>query len=457
MIILSEPLPGEVVLLGYSRISNQDREREISIEIQNDRLSRAGVHRLYWDQESGDNDDRPEYVEMLRDAETIRIKFAVEIVACRLDRLGRNDKELERVIEWLEKRDIKFRALDGGYYGTENIYDWMRLKHESMMAQYWIRQTSLTRRSRMQEKRRHQQPTVGRPSRGYKFNKDNTKLELDPETAPVVRSWFEMYINGASMREISKVSGLSPGGVRNMLINPVYRGHLWYTQGGRTSKQVVGKHKMPKQIIYNTHDALITQSEWEAIQRKLEENRRLWGNHFSSHKRYPLQGLVVCGVCDRRMTTREGDNGKTSKIYRHMYCRYVDCENKKWLSYPDLESAAQYAILTKSRELAQLINQGGEGLIDPRILEIQEQISQLQALVHITGISEAIQELEVKIQQIESEAGFNSTEELETLARSLQDADWDALNDNDRRQIYQELIKKLIANDGSVVEVMLRF
>jgi DNA invertase Pin-like site-specific DNA recombinase len=455
MRVLSDPKVGEVYLLGYSRISNQDREKEISIDIQNDRLTRAGVHRLYWDQLSGDDDDRPDYQLLLADAQTLRRTHLVEVVACRLDRLGRNDRELERVIEWFESLRIKFRALDGGYYGTQDLYDWMRLKQESMMAQYWIRQTSMTRRRRMEEKRKKGQPTVGRPTVGYRYNTDKTSLELDPETAPIVRSWFDMYLSGASMREVSRASGISPSGVRNLLTNPVYRGHLAYTEGGRTRKQITGRENMPKQIKYNTHPAIITNAEWRIIQNKIDENRRLWGHHFVE-KRYPLQGLVFCQSCDRRMTTRDSTNGKSPKRYRHLYCRYDDCNSKFWIIYSHVEAKAQEAIVSRSDELANLIVEPVD-VMSPRVLEIQDQIQQLKSLLHINGIREAIEELEYELEQLNSVDIESEVKDLENLAYSLKEGDWSCLDEEERRHLYHILISKIYILNKEITEVMLRF
>ncbi|NER82297.1 MAG: hypothetical protein F6K42_22585, partial [Leptolyngbya sp. SIO1D8] len=267
-----------------------------------------------------------------------------------------------------------FKALDEGYYGFKEITDWLRLKQTAMFAQYYVRQVSATRRRRMAQKRDAGQPTMGTPPVGYLWNEDRTKLVLDPEMAPKVRKWFEMYLDGASQRDIEKVSGRSPFGVSYMLNNPVYRGHLRYTKGGRTSKQSINRTKMPQELVYNTHEALITEAEYRAIQDKAKRNKAKWGNKFKTTD-HPLMSLVYCS-CGRRLQLQSSPK-KGGGRYRYLYCRSEECDRRKFWRYEEIEAAAQEAIESGAEDLALLAAQPQKEAANPKLLSLQRELDDL--------------------------------------------------------------------------------
>ncbi|MFQ5796811.1 MAG: recombinase family protein [Candidatus Bipolaricaulia bacterium] len=113
--------------------------------------------------------------------------------------------------------------------------------------------------------------------------------------------------------------------VLNILHNPRYAGAYVY---GRSRQQKRGGHvifrRLPRQqwkvFIPNAHPGYITWEEFEANQRQLLENANGYG---SDRKKSPpregtalLQGMVVCGLCGRRMTVRyEVCQGRPAPIY----------------------------------------------------------------------------------------------------------------------------------------------
>ncbi|NER82298.1 MAG: hypothetical protein F6K42_22590 [Leptolyngbya sp. SIO1D8] len=75
------------------------------------------------------------------------------------------------------------------------------------------------------------------------------------------------------------------------------------------------------------------------------------------------------------------------------------------------------------------------------------------------GIAEAISEVEADIRAIESphHQQQQNTEELQEMAKLLVGAAWIKLEENQRRDIYQALIEKIITSENAVEEVRLRF
>jgi len=113
--------------------------------------------------------------------------------------------------------------------------------------------------------------------------------------------------------------------VINILHNPRYAGAYVY---GKSRQQKRGGHvlfrrlpqKQWKVFIPNAHPGYIAWEEYESNQKQLLENANGYG---SDRKKSPpregtalLQGVVICGLCGRRMTVRyEVSRGRPAPIY----------------------------------------------------------------------------------------------------------------------------------------------
>jgi DNA invertase Pin-like site-specific DNA recombinase len=90
------------MLIGYARISSRDQNLDMQLES----LRKAGCERIYADQISGKTLQRPQFkaaIEQLRAGDTL--------VVWKLDRLGRNVKDLLLFMDELKKSGVHFRSL----------------------------------------------------------------------------------------------------------------------------------------------------------------------------------------------------------------------------------------------------------------------------------------------------------------------------------------------------------
>lgn len=90
------------MLIGYARVSTEDQHLDLQI----DALKEYGCETLYQEHASGKSANRPELencLKALRDGDTF--------VVWRLDRLGRNLKDLITIVNDLEGRNIGFVSL----------------------------------------------------------------------------------------------------------------------------------------------------------------------------------------------------------------------------------------------------------------------------------------------------------------------------------------------------------
>jgi DNA invertase Pin-like site-specific DNA recombinase len=92
------------MLIGYARVSTQDQ----TPDLQMDALQAAGCERIFIEQASGAQRERPQLRAALDHA---RAGVGDVLVVWRLDRLARSLGQLIETIEGLERREIGFRSL----------------------------------------------------------------------------------------------------------------------------------------------------------------------------------------------------------------------------------------------------------------------------------------------------------------------------------------------------------
>lgn len=92
----------EMAVVGYARVSTVEQ----TLDLQRDALAAADVGCLYEEQASGKSADRPELAHCLK-----ALREGDTLVVWRLDRLGRNLKDLVQIVTELEARGVKFKSL----------------------------------------------------------------------------------------------------------------------------------------------------------------------------------------------------------------------------------------------------------------------------------------------------------------------------------------------------------
>ncbi len=214
----------------------------------------------------------------------------------------------------------------------------------------------------------------GRPLR------EGVRLEPDSATAPIVQHIFRRYAGGLGLRRIAdelndetgpyraaKPKGYQTSFLRDLLLNPVYRGCMVY---GRTREVKVRVHGVvqrrkekvdPKDwtVTPDAHEALVDEATWRAVQARFEKNRgRAFGRgvRVAGRGRRPaslLTGLVKCAACSKNYVVwTSGPNTKqkrkgTGKTQRRLVCgqkKQKLCDNGMTVDAERLERAVLDAI-----------------------------------------------------------------------------------------------------------------
>ena len=336
---------GKQYLCGsYVRLSQDDGDKEESNSIVNQKnLIRDFMHKhpeftlvkeYADDGYSGVNFDRPAFQEMMDDVKAGRINC---IIVKDLSRFGRNyietGKYLEQVFPFLGVRFIAINDnVDTGRSQTDA--EQFVLPFKNLFNDSYCKDISTKVRSQMAIKRKNGDFVGSFACYGYmKDPADHNRLIIDPEAAEIVRSIFTWKIQGLSAERIAdklnsqgiacpmeykRGQGLkvstnfrtndrakwSPVTVLRILKNEVYVGVT--TQGKVTTpsykiKRLVEKPESEWDRVEGTHEAIITQDIFDAVQALMLRDTRISPN---KEKVYLFSGFLCCADCKLNMTRR---------------------------------------------------------------------------------------------------------------------------------------------------------
>ena len=339
----------------YLRLSKEDGDKEESDSITNQRelileflksKEDIRIHAVRVDDGySGVNFERPAFRQMLEDIKTGKVNC---VVTKDLSRFGRNHIEVGKYIEKIfPYLGVRFIAINDNYDSltndaqTNNII----IPFKNLINDAYCRDISIKIRSNLEVKRKKGDFVGPFAPYGYqKSEEDKNKLEIDEEAAEVVRSIFQMYLQGSNAYKIAeklnKKNILTPmdykkengsafytGFKKNLksqwthmhvlriLGNPVYTGML--IQGKETTPNYKVKKKVKRDQskwsqVENTHEAIIPSVDFQNVQKQLKMDTR---TGTAKEKVYYLSGVVKCGDCGANMVRKTVPSGKRKFIY----------------------------------------------------------------------------------------------------------------------------------------------
>ena len=158
---------------------------------------------------------------------------------------------------------------------------------------------------------------------GYRRTKDGS-LEIIPEEAKIVRMIFEDYLGGMGKLAIANQlneQGIltkngnqwSPESVLRILKNEKYAGTMilqkYYSENHITKRKMTNEGQLQKYMIDESHPAIIERRIFDAVQKRLQEQKEYFTLSKSTTTIYPFTGKIQCQCCGknyRRKTTATG-------------------------------------------------------------------------------------------------------------------------------------------------------
>jgi len=240
--------------------------------------------------------------------------------------------------------------------------------------------------------------------------------------------------------------------------NPVLRGHLAYHKFDLKT----GNGLPPDQweLHYDVHpdQRLISDEEYSDILSILKTNSRHIGTPGST---YYLTGLIYCGACGAKMVM------KNSRPYRYYGCRHgaADCGNRKNIRSEKLDEAIISAIFQRAMSLPDSETVCFDNPdTAPEVIELRDKITDFEQLVEKYPTAQEIKqtlqtarkELKILLDQF-GHLNFDkaSAQDIIRHPNVRQLAFWFALTQEERKIVYDKLVKQVLVVDGTVTTVHL--
>lgn len=346
----------------YLRLSREDGDKEESNSISGQRdmlrdyMSRKPELREFAvridDGFSGSTFERPAFKEMMEDIKAGKTNC---VIVKDLSRFGRNyldaGEYIEKIFPFL---GVRFIAVNDNFDSERErtSSDDLMIPFKNLINEAYCRDISIKIRSQLDIKRKRGEFLGSFASYGYtKSETNHNQLVVDEYAADVVRDIFKWKLEGfspaaiadrlnqtgiLSPMEYKKAQGLkyatsfkesdhakwSAASIIRLLKNPIYTGVL--TQGRETTPSYKVHRRITKDsdkwaVVQDSHEAIITRSDFERVQQVLALDTRTCKNEDVVQL---FSGMVFCGDCGASMIRKTVPSGNRKYTY------YVCSENK---------------------------------------------------------------------------------------------------------------------------------
>ena len=384
------------------RLSQEDENKGDSNSIQNQRAilekyakdnGFENIQIFVDDGYSGVSFNRPDFQRLLEMMEQGKVST---LITKDLSRLGRNYIEVGNYTEMLFPRwNVRYIAVNDNYdslYSEGNEF----APFKNLFNEWFVRDTSKKILAVVKAKAERGERVSTQIPYGYKKDPDvKGHLLIDEETAPIVRRIFELCAQGMGPTNIGNVLrdekifkptirryheqgvygtvthtdrpyGWTAETIGKMLKNEVYLGHTINCKTRVVSYKDKRTVEVPKNEQYrfeNTHEAIIDQVTWDAVQKVREGKRRR--NNMGTIDKY--SGLLYCADCGSKLYFVRGKSIKPSD-YNFICSRYRKRIGEQLCTAHRIREVAldeiileeirriTYYARTKTREFVELIN-----------------------------------------------------------------------------------------------------
>lgn len=478
----------------YARFSS-DNQREESIDAQvraikdYAKINNIQITKIYTDEaRSATTDDRPQFLQMIKDSE-----FGVfdSIVVHKLDRFSRNRYDSAFYKKKLKDNNIRLvSVLERLDESPESIILESVLEG---MAEYYSKNLSREVMKGMKETALQCKHNGGTPPLGYDVSKDKTYL-INEDEAKAVRLIFERYSNDVTYSLILdelKLLGFKtklnkPFGKNSLysiLTNEKYVGTYVFNKSSKKQNGKRNSHKTKDEDeiikIENGMPAIISKETWEKVQIKMQANKHLKGSK-TAKSLYLLSGLIYCEKCGSAMTGNRRFSGRNKTLYETYECsnrkRTKQCDAKsinkdyveqlviddlyknilskeatKKLAKDILEFTAKESktinedlklykknLVDIEAQLKNIVNAICAGLFNPTMKDSMDALENEKAL------------LTARITEVEHQSKLNAPTEEMIIAYLKRHSDIKEKSLDDQRKIIQTYVSKVTVNEDNI-------
>ena len=512
----------------YMRLSREDGDKEESSSVTNQReiLKRYVseqdnffiVKEYVDDGWTGTNFDRPKFKEMIKDIEAGIIDT---VITKDLSRLGRERLMVGYYTEmYFPEHNVRYIALLDNIdtYFDAGMNDMAPFK--GVINDMYVRDISKKIRSSLIERKKAGNFLGVTAPYGYQKDPNNKfHLIINEKEAEVVKRVFRLYLEGNGLTRIAQIltkDGIPVPGesrdigktrrtalysswkqttIRRILDNRVYLGELVQFKRRKINYKSKRRITVPEEERYicrGTHEAIIDEESFNAVQNILKKNKSFKGTKHD----YLFKGLLFCSECGARLNVtysnyalkRYGEYRYTTICYSYSRL-YSDICTRHSNSIPELEEVLikhikevckQYinenlqdelismAKKQKQLELKQISNEKRLETISQKILDIGLYIKNLY-MDKVKGVvsendyislvadftkdrDNLIKEKEELIKIINNQKPqIDETAKIEKLAKEFLSLE------KPTKQLLNELIEKITISENKEINIYFKF
>ena len=357
----------------YCRVSTKMEEQEDSLETQQAAYTNLISMRSDWelvgiysDSLSGlSAEKRPEFMRMVNEA----LEGKIDRILCKsVSRFSRNVAECKKYTDLLKLKNV-IVEFEKEHISTADTTSAFLFSLMSAIAENESRSISENIRWGYRERFKRGEYNLGN-NRILGYDCVDGKL-VPNQDADTIRLIYTMFLQGSNVEEIiRKLTGmgvmtrndtpLGRNGILYILRNEAYKGDKQLQK--RPPKNFITKKPDPtipfeSKYLENDHEAIVSRSVWDAVHRKLEENKAIEEvvGHRGGQPHF-LYGKVFCGECGAPMTRRTVNGPGGGKI-KTWICREkrkgsgCKCRNVKEEELLKYEKAARIVIRSDGVEV----------------------------------------------------------------------------------------------------------
>lgn len=431
-----------------------------------------------------------------------------------LSRLGRDYiKGGYYIEEYFREKNIRYIAINDNMDSTnEDSYDMLSFKLS--FNDYYPRDISKKIRKVKRMKQEKGEYQHGHPPFGYKKSTtEKNKLVIDPETAPIIKLIFDLYLSGKGTRQIVQIlydKGIKTPAqysgkkqymkgneywqrsfIQKILHNQVYTGAVVSHTTSKVSYKIKKCVRLPKEewiIVEDRHEPIISKEQFQQVQDLMKKRTSTRTRKYD----HVLKGLVKCGHCGGTMTIK-ADTRTKGKVRLNFICsnrngNKLNCDNSVIGSNIVLDSVLETLhneckkIIIEPKELEETFL-SVEKEINSEKIKIQEDIDKKQQKMERLDLQikaiyndklEGILKVEdfLSIYQSKNEEKEKLTTELKELKLQLQKqenkkvVDYGELKafaqeflkvNNPSKEIISRLVDKIIVSKGRKITIKYKF
>ena len=281
----------------YARVSSKEQEREgysipAQLELLQSYAKRNGFTVLaeYSEAETAKSPGRARFNEMVGFLKAR--KKPTSLLVEKTDRLQRNLRDYITVDELVSQHGIEIHKvkegtiLNASAHSSERFMDLIKV---GMAKQYIENLSEEVKKGHKQKVLQGGWPTLA--PYGYRNNKTNHTIEVDPDTAPVVIRAFQLYATGLYSLEAT-IDQLEAEGYRyRPTSRRITRSRLHEVL---QNQAYIGKVQFKGEVFQGNHTPLIDPITWAAVQRAFRKDSK----PLSMNRRdFLFRGFATCGEC----------------------------------------------------------------------------------------------------------------------------------------------------------------